>query len=337
MTQAEQRKANTVGLALLAVVSVILTLTLAIERPRRTAENVISVAIDASYVGQGVAEGTHVVMHGAQVGEIRDVSRLAGGQVRMNVELRAPAVAGLTDAVRVDFRPTNYFGVTGVNLLPTTGGEVLRDGMTITTTPKGNFTIEALLSRLGEVSNGVLTQQLVEVIDRATRYTDALNPLIETALIVASSVSSVQTVSTRRLLANATGISVAFPAAADSLVTTGWNWINNDVNLYKRAMADYTNDEWQNRWVAGLEEVSVGVFGRIGKLEASDAFDLLPLVDALQSVFAVVPPVIRPEGFAEMLKELRQRFEKMYQGTPDQRAMRIQVVLDQLPGVVASN
>jgi hypothetical protein len=36
-----------------------------------------------------------------------------------------------------------------------------------------------------------------------------------------------------------------------------------------------------------------------------------------------------------LLAELRSRFEKMYAGTPEQRALRVRIVLDSLPGVAA--
>jgi len=36
-----------------------------------------------------------------------------------------------------------------------------------------------------------------------------------------------------------------------------------------------------------------------------------------------------------MLVELRTRFEKLYSGTPEQRALRVRIVLDDLPGVAA--
>ena len=58
--------------------------------------------------------------------------------------------------------------------------------------PKGNFTLQALLYRLGELSTGVITPQLVKVIDKATRYIDGLDPFIESMLIVADAVAAVQ-------------------------------------------------------------------------------------------------------------------------------------------------
>lgn len=295
----------------------------------------ISVTIDTPYAGQGVGRGTAVVMNGVTVGEVTAITTLPGGGVRLDADLKRTPAAGLTDTLRVDFRPINYFGVTGVNLMAGAGGQVLRDGMQITTVPEGNFTLQALLSRLGEVSTGVLTPQLIQVVDRATRYTDALDPLIETALIAANAVAQVQTVSTERLLTNATGVSVVFPSAVDALMGAGHNLIHDDANIQGRIHSDYTEEEWQHLFIPTLELASGGLFADIGKLESSHLGQLLPVTDMVKALTDVVPPLIRPEGFAEMLADLRTRFERMYGGTPEQRMVQIRIVLDSLPGVAA--
>lgn len=330
----ERRTLKVVGLATVvcaAVTGFALTNNPFAGRPAGT----MSVTIDTPYVGQGVGEGTAVVMHGVSIGEVTAVTSLTGGGVRLSADLQTTPVADLTDAVKVDFRPINYFGVTGVNLMAGTGGEALRDGMQLTTVPQGNFTLQALLSRLGEVSTGVLTPQLIDVVERATRYTDALNPLIETALIAGNSVAQVQTVSTQRLLAHAAGVSVVFPATVDALVNAGNNFLHDDANWEHRSHADYTDEEWEHLFLPTLELASGGLFADIGKLESSHIRDLLPVTDTVKALTDVVPPLIRPEGFAQSMTELRTRFERLYGGTPEQRALQVRIVLDSLPGIAA--
>ncbi|WP_238159361.1 MlaD family protein [Mycobacterium sp. MFM001] len=297
------------------------------------AAGLISVVIDTPYVGQGVAKGTPVVMHGVTVGEVTAVSSLPSGGVRLNADLQKKPVAGLTATMNIDFRPVNYFGVTGINLIAGTGGQPLRDGTQINTVPKGNFTLQALLSRLGEESTGVLTPQLIQVIDKATRYTDALDPLIETVLIAGNAVARVQTVSTERLLTNTTGLSVAFPSTFDALVGLADALLNNDDTLWHIGSADVTAEEWEQKFLPTQKVATTKVLGLVGKLEASHLGDLISVVDSVNALTDVVPPLIRPEGFAKMLAELRSRFEKMYAGTPEQRALRVRIVLDSLPGV----
>src|SRR5699024_7881224 len=84
-----------------------------------------------------------------------------------------------------------------------------------------------------------------------------------------------------------------------------------------------------------LDESSVGLFNAVGELESKHVSDLLPVIRMTTALTDVVPPLIRPEGVAEMLINLRARFEKMYAGTPEQSAVQVQIVLDTLPGVAA--
>jgi hypothetical protein len=254
----------------------------------------------------------------------------------------------LTDSLGVDFRPANYFGVTAVNLIPGAGGQALRNGMRIDTSPKGNFTLQALLSRLGEISGGVVTPQLIQVIDRATRYTDGLNPLIETMLIAADAVARVQTVSTEQLLRNTTGVSVAFPSFLNAATAAGddfdrgtgftvFNVTSEDALPGQTMVATpgqpVTDEYWKTRVVPTLDVVANSFFGAIGKLESSHSNDLLPAIELVKTLTDVVPGLITPQGVAETLVELRTRYEKLYAGTPEQRALQVHIVLDKLPGV----
>ncbi len=62
------------------------------------------------------------------------------------------------------------------------------------------------------------------------------------------------------------------------------------------------------------------------------------MTEIVRALFGgVVPPLIRPADTAQMMAEMRTRFEKkMYQGTPpEQRALQVRIVLDSLPGVAA--
>ncbi|MBL3746956.1 Mammalian cell entry related domain protein, partial [Mycobacteroides abscessus subsp. massiliense] len=48
-----------------------------------------------------------------------------------------------------------------------------------------------------------------------------------------------------------------------------------------------------------------------------------------------VPGLVTPVGINDMMGELRSRFEKLYGGSPEQRALQVHIVLDQIPGVQA--
>jgi hypothetical protein len=236
--------------------------------------------------------------------------------------------------MHIDFRPVNYFGVPGMNVIAETGGAALRDGMHINANPSGNFTLQALLSRLGQVSAGALTPKLIQVIDRTSRYTDGLDPLIETALIAANAVARVQTVSTEQLLTNAAVLSDVFPPFADATIDAGDD-LQHYVNYAHFDILDLSDEDFQNRSNKTQEEASKGLFASLGRLESSHVDDLLPVIDTVKTLTDVVPPLIRPEGFVQTLAEIRSRFEKMYAGDGEQPALQVRIALDSLPGVAA--
>lgn len=331
--KSEARTLTIVGVTI-ALVFAVAAVSLYVFNPfGDRAKGDISVSIDTPYVGQGIAAGTALVMHGVTVGKVTGVSSLPGGGVRLNADLHTHSTRGLTDTMQVDFRPINYFGVTGINLSAGSGGQALHDGVRISTIPLGNFTLQTLLTRLGEITTGVVTPQLIQVIDRATRYTDALNPLIETMLIAANAVAEVQTVSTEQLLINTTGVSVAFPGFVNSAVKGGDNFIWPG-NYLKIAIKDLPQDHYERDYEF-LKEANVGLFRSLGQLLRTHSADLYPVTEIVSTLFGVVPPLIRPVDTANMMTELRTRFEKMYQGTPEQRALQVRIVLDSLPGVAA--
>ncbi len=329
----QKRVLTTVGLVV--VLSITAAVVLAVFNPFKSrGADLMSVVIDTPYVGQGVSQGTAVVMHGVTVGEVTDVTSRPGGGVRLHTDLQKAPSAGLTDAMEIDFRPVNYFGVPGVNLRAVSGGTVLRDGMHISKDPRGNFTLQALLARLGEVSTGALTPKLIQVIDKTSRYTDALDPFIETALVAADAVAKVQTVSTAQMLANAAGISEAFPEVLGATVDVG-DYFQHYVNYANFDLLDLSDEDFQNRFNATSEKASKGLFAAIGRLESSHVDDLLPVTDTVKMLTDVVPSLIRPEGFVETLAEIRSRFETLYGRDGEQPALQVRIALDALPSVAA--
>lgn len=345
--EAERRRLTIIGAGiLLALVAIVL---LAYTNPfAKAPAGRLSIVIDLPYVGQGVAVGTPLMMHGVEVGEVTEVSVLPSGNVHLDANLDSAPNEVLSDTFAVDFRPANYFGVTGINLIPGQGGRPLRNGAVISTVPAGNFTLPRLLSQLGEITDGVVTPQLVDVINRATSYTDGLNPLLESFLVAATTLARVQTVDTERLLRNTTGISVAFPSFIDS-ATVSADAVNQQYVVFEisgepalpgqdfvaKKGLPVSEEFWRDRTLITLDVMSGSFFGALGKLLASHSGDLAPAVGLVKTITDTVPGLVTPDGVLEMLTELRTRLEKLYSGTPDQRALQVHIVLDQIPGVQA--
>jgi hypothetical protein len=323
--ESQDRKLTIAGVAVvlsaIAIGFVVVWHPSASETPAR-----ISVAIDTPYVGQGVRDGTAIVLHGVQVGVVKTISSLPGGGVRLQSDLQKGPVAGLTDTMKIEFRPINYFGVTGITLAAGSGGQQLRNGMQITTVPQ-NSTLQAVLSRLGQVSVSALTPRLISVIDRIVQYTDGLTPLLETVLIATHAVADIQTVSTERLLATTTGVSVAFPTFTDALLGSG-----EDFTAVPRR---YNDEQWRNGVQEAYRVGSTELFGGFGRLESNYVDDLLPAIDGVKALTDPVPALVRPDDFANTLVQLRTRLQKLFAGNGDQRALQVKIVLDNLPGVAA--
>jgi hypothetical protein len=333
--ESETRTLTIIGAALAVVAAV--GLTFVILKPfQGQPKDQLSISIDSPYIAQGIIEGTPVVMHGVELGKVTVISSTAGGRIRLGVNLHRSPSAGLTDAMQIDFRPINYFGVSGINIIPGAGGQALRNGLLIHAVPRGNYTLQTMLTRFGELSDRIITPQLVSVIDRITRYTDALNPLIETVFIATNTLAKVQTVPTERLLANATGISVTTPGLLNTITDSGDAVTHADNNWMHEGMGDLSDKQWYKEWgVPHWNAIVDGIFGSVGKVESSHVGDLLPLINGFQAIMDTAGPLLRPEGVGDTLVELRHRFEMLYGGTPEQRALRVRIVLDKLPGIAA--
>lgn len=359
--ESERRTLTRIGVGVVLAVGVAAGLPAMTESIKGKPTGVVSVAIDTPYVGDGVVDGTPVIIHGVKLGQVTGISSRAGGGVRLDAELRSELAAGLTDTMGIDFRPANYFGVTGINLIPNEGGRPLRDGTAISLTPVGNFSLQALLYRFGAISD-VFDQRMIDVIDRVTRYTVGLTPLLETMIKVATAVADVQTVSTAQLLRNMTGTSVAIPGLTDALLDVLHNWrmtyaaqgydpeversLNPFIPLYDAELLRHYEDNRSlmmsdpDAYVHGrvfevVKAADVDVYAAVGKLESSHIYELSPVVDMIRIMADVVPKLVGPEDIADKLHELRSRLERMYVGSGDQRAMQVRIVLDELPGVAA--
>jgi ABC-type transporter Mla subunit MlaD len=316
----------------------------------------MSVAIDTPFVGQGIEPGTAVVMHGVTVGQVSNVASLPGGGVRLVADLQKKPVAGLTDTMNIDFRPINYFGVPGVNFIPGPGGQALEDGSQLTLAPKGNFTLSEMLSRLGGVSAGALTPKLITVVDRATRYTDGLNPFFETMLTITNAVADTQRVTTAQLLANTSTASTGFAPFADAAVAAGERFYNNNFEVAaansaaaspqrieppfldgtrQQSYYEQSEDYYETHVIKFLDIAQNGLFGSVGKLVSSHVGELLPLIDSLKAITDTTPALLRPANFAATITELRTRFERLYGGNAEQRALQVRLVLDSLPAIEA--
>jgi hypothetical protein len=355
-SQHQERVLLAIGGALLLCIALAVSLSV-LDPFGGRAKGLFSIAITTPYVGQGVEAGTAVVLHGVKVGQVTNVTNTAGGGVQLETDLQTQPTQGLTDTMNIDFRPINYFGVPGINLIPNPGGQALRDGSKITLVPTGNFTLSELLNQLGGVSEASLTPQLITVIDRVTRYTDGLNPLFETAVTMSRAVEAVQTVPTEELVRKVSSAVAALPPFTDEALITARRLIDYSYypgqvrepaassgpryeypylrDVETPSLGDFSEGYFKAHFVDSLDAVANGLFGAVGKLVSSHVDDLFPLISGIKSITDTGPVLLRPQDVAEKLAELRDRFETLYAGNGDQHAISVRILLDSLPGVAA--
>ncbi len=346
------------GIGSVVVLLIVSAITLSIVNPfGGRARGLYSVAITAPYVGQGVQQGSAVVLHGVKVGEVTGVTNTADGEVQLTTDLESSPTKGLTDQVNIDYRPINYFGVPGINLIPAPGGRPLTDGSRLSLVPAGNFTLSELLKQLGDVSEASLTPQLINVIDRVTRYTDGLNPLFETIVTITRAVEAVQTEPLEEQTVRAGTALSAVPSFANELVITLRRV--HDYSYYPGqtrgpaavttqqlaapyltdavvpSLGDLDEDYFKRHFIDTLDPIQNGLFKAIGTLVGSHVDDLFPLISGMKAITDSGPVLLRPVDVAQKLFELRDRFEKLYAGNGDQHAISVRLLLDSLPGVAA--
>lgn len=355
--QHQERVLLSIGSAVVLTIVGVLVLVLTNPFAGR-GKGMYSVEILTPYVGQGVQAGTALVLHGVQVGEVTNVASLPDGGVQLDADLQTEPTAGLTDNVSIDYRPINYFGVPGINLVPTPGGAALEDGSRVHLTPSGNFTLTELLDQLGGVSEASLTPQLIGVIDRVTRYTDGLNPLFESMVTIARGIEAVQVHPTEDQLIRLASAVDALPEFSDEVLVAGRRLIDYSyypgqvrgdaatsapkmsfpflTDVETPNLGEISQEEYDEIWDTFLDLAQNGLFGAVGRLVSSHVDDLMPLISGIQAITDTGPVLLRPQDVAEKLWELRTRFERLYAGDGTQPAVSVRILLDSLPGVASS-
>ncbi|MFF2555029.1 hypothetical protein ACFVUS_28775 [Nocardia sp. NPDC058058] len=294
----------------------------------REPEGVLHLTLRTAYLGHGITAGSTVVLHGVEVGRVDAVHGGHAGGVEIGIRLRRNQIGGLTDTVRFDYRPMNYFGVSALNLLPGPGGRALTDGLRLDRAPEGDFTMASLLSRTSTVVNGVLTDHMVEVVRRIAEYTDALAPLIEAGFAVADAVAETQRQMpdvTLRQLNTLLDPLLLFTDDAISAVEAVREVPSAEVVIDNFGPMNDT-----------MQLIATGFFGPLGALLGSHAADFTPLTEIVRTVSDLVSVTLRKAQLGSRLDQVLSGFESAYTGTDQDKSLKLRIVLDQLPALAAA-
>lgn len=304
--------------------------------PRYDAPPGIDITLRTSYVGPGVTEGSKVILSGSEVGEVTDLSSAAPGDITIAMRLRPELIEGVTSTFDVDFRPRNYFGTTGINIVAQPGGEPLTGGETFERTPKGDFTMSTMIERGSLVVDGTLTTDIVRSLEKTVRYTDGLAPLIDTGITVADRVAATQRHLPHELMEKFDDILAEAPEFSRELIDMLFMvYENESLNPMGADGVRRANIDVLDRLDAGLDLASSQLFGLAGTLLASHPKELTPLTQVVTQVSDLIPHFVgggmSPKGLMQLIDKYNSAFA-MKGGRP---TLDVALVVNTFPALAA--
>ncbi|WP_433598270.1 Mce family protein [Nocardia sp. CA-135953] len=321
---------NLTAAGVIVVVALVLVAYLWVY-PRLETADTLDLAVDVPAVAPGIHTGTKVILRGAEVGEVKGLTRHQDDSVRMSLSLQPGEIQGLTDAFDLDFRPENYFGVSAVNLVGKPTGDPLQSGQVLDRMPSGDFTMSTMIEKGSLVVNGTLTQSMIATLDKVIRYTDGLTPMIQTGIVVADRMSQTQQAMPSVLLADLNRTLTVLPGFSQQAIDALYNMYDNDSQ--KKSQQGSLDDEkvWWADMNEGLDLVLGGLFSAAGKLLESHMGELTPATQMVTALTSAVPNLLDGGAAASKLSQLVDRYGKAYSGPEGSKTLNMRVVLDDLP------
>lgn len=208
------------ALAFLVGVLVIGTAGAVINRALPT--DALMVTMSTSSVAGGIESGSSVVLNGAEIGVVDEVSVYAPDAYEVVLELD-PARIGdvpdvLTDDVSVTYAPKNLFGISAVVMTGGSGGTPLRNGSVFQAADPGDATLTTLLHNLSELQNEAFDPYVSDILAIANQATQGLLPLLGAAGQIARDVADTQLVTPAQTLPQYTELVSQLDGTVDDLL-----------------------------------------------------------------------------------------------------------------------
>lgn len=284
-----------------------------------------------SAVGPGIEPGAKVLLRGAEIGEVTDLTPLDSGGVTVGMLLRDSSQLG-TD-FEIDFRPENYFGVSAINLTSgPSGARDLVDGHTLDKGAPNDFTMSTMLEQGSLVVDGTLTSSVIQTLDEVTRYADGLSPLVESGVLLANNVSRTQAQLPSLFLGRFNNLLTELPAfnrevtgALFTMYRSVYNRLPNGEFGIDEALLDNTDET--------LALLGSDLFGLAGTLLASHDVRLTPLTQVVEQLSDPVPGLLGGGATFDATISAIDRLESAFSGTESQRTLQVRVMLDRLPAI----
>nr|WP_232541858.1 MlaD family protein [Nocardia bovistercoris] len=280
-------------------------------------------------IGAGVETGTDVRVDGVRVGAVAAITVDARGHQRIELGLDGSEVADLTDALGVDYAPSNLFGITALQLRSGAGGAPLRRDTVIDLTSDStrvrDATLSTLLHSTGQLTDEVLTPALTDLLDRTARDLDAFMPLLEAIAVTARAVSETRQAPTSVLLDRFGAALAGMPP-----MLTGGMGV-----LYSVYTNDYFEDPEQLiRYRDTFSAVQTQLLPSVTRLLGTAGSQFATSLPVLTVLFdAIASSVGTPERSFQELGELLDRLDAAFRDTPTGPALAVRAELDLAPGL----
>ncbi|GAC58404.1 hypothetical protein GOHSU_38_00430 [Gordonia hirsuta DSM 44140 = NBRC 16056] len=317
------------ALIFLAVLAVLVPLAVWVTKVASPAK--AHLTIRADYVASGIVPGSAVVIHGAELGTLEQVSVPAPGQFALHLVLDDGVLGpgGLVTArTDVTYAPKNLFGISAIVLDPAPG-HPLADGSELAPASTTDATLTSLLRQLTDLQNDAFDPHMGEILATAGRAVRGLAPVAGIAGEIGKALADTQRIAPRqslplfsRLVTQLSEGSATFLPAFEELLA----WEPPRREGFQEAM--YNGLLVTSTLMADdLDELS-------GPRGLTALSDWLPPAAAAMNWISRAFPGSRANG--EDVAELIGRLEKALADGPGGPRLRVDVMLASVPGVTAA-
>lgn len=320
-TEAQQRRTLIRAGAIVAIL-VAIVVTIVEVLPSRRPETALDVVMSTPTVGPGLDVNSHVLLRGVVVGYITALERRTG-RVAIHVRLNRNQIRGLTDSFRFDFRPENNFGLTALNITPSEGGLPLMDGQYFDRSPDINATMAELLKGQVGMVTGVLTDKLVQLIERAADYTVALAPFIESGLVLTNLIAETQRRMPGEIIQQFNDIVAKMPEVADLTLSSIHRF--RYLKDYEMPIADI------DRTLETTRQIDVGLFGPLNDILTTHRTELTPSTEIVRSFADSVSALVQRSRGSMRLDKVLAGLADSYSGAQGLKSVKLRLVLEPLP------
>ncbi|MBF6076392.1 Mce family protein [Nocardia beijingensis] len=172
------------GLALLAALAVLAVAVWHTTEPARA--DLAGFDLLMTGIGDGVGTHTPVRLRGMTIGSVEAIEPIGPDRQRVRVGVAAPRLSELSTTMQTRFVSANVFGSTALELVPMPGGAPIAAGGTLDLGDRvDNFTVTRILRDSGRAVADVLTSRMTTSLENAASLTDAVAPMLTSALLLA--------------------------------------------------------------------------------------------------------------------------------------------------------